>query len=245
VVLAVAVCVFAAFFRQDAKLRMVWRPLLDSPSPIVISVLEQAPDQLTEAANDASHSLNVNEHQRLVSSIHFSEVQALVRIINFLADHRHAYRLQTAKATTYSDLQQGPAILIGAIGNPWTLRALQPLRYRFARDDEHLLYWVEDQKYTQSRKWTHNMSQPYSALNQDFAIVARFVDPETRQPVIILAGIGENGTRAASEFLTDREDMRDVDDSILRTKSNFEIVIRTQVINGVSGPPQIVAAETW
>lgn len=75
--------------------------------------------------------------------------------------------------------------------------------------------------------------------------MARFVDPETRQPVIILAGIGENGTRAASEFLTDREDMRDVDDSILRTKSNFEIVIRTQVINGVSGPPQIVAAETW
>jgi hypothetical protein len=240
--LVAAALFFASFAHREDKLRLVWGSFLSSPVPVVISVGEQALDQPPGTMN--ADSLNAREHVRSTYALHFSDVQALTRIIDFLDDHHHAYRLQTAQATTYTDLRQGPAILIGAFGNQWTLRAVQPLRYRFVRDDQHQLFWVEDQKDPKSRKWIEDMSQPYSVMNQDFAIVARFADPETREPVVILAGVGENGTRAASEFLTDHEDVRTVDKSLLH-KDNFEIVIRTQVINGASGPPQIVAIETW
>ena len=241
----VAAFVLAYLSRQDGKLRLVWRSVLESPSPIVISIIEQVPDRLQGTTNAGSESLTAHQHQDMVNSIHFSDVQALANIISFLENHHHLYRLQTAQATTYADLRQGPAILIGAYDNPWTMRAIQPLRYRFGRDDQHQLFWIEDQKNRQSKKWTVDLSRPYSTLNQDFAVVASFVDPETRQPLVVIAGIGENGTRAASEFLTGSENVRDVDYSLLPTKANFEIVVQTQVINGVSGPPQIVATETW
>jgi hypothetical protein len=244
-VLVVAAFVLAYLSRQDGKLRLVWRSVLESPSPIVISIIEQVPDRLQGTTNAGSESLTAHQHQDMVNSIHFSDVQALANIISFLENHHHLYRLQTAQATTYADLRQGPAILIGAYDNPWTMRAIQPLRYCFGRDDQHQLFWIEDQKNRQSKKWTVDLSRPYSTLNQDFAVVASFVDPETRQPLVVIAGIGENGTRAASEFLTGSENVRDVDYSLLPTKANFEIVVQTQVINGVSGPPQIVATETW
>lgn len=240
--LVAATLVFVGFAHREDSLRLVWGSVLNSPAPVVISVGEQVLDQPSGTMNP--DSLNAREHLRSTYALHFSDVRALTRIIDFLDDYHHSYRLQTAQATTYTDLRQGPAILIGAFGNQWTLRAVQPLRYRFARDDQHHLYWVEDQKDSRSKKWVEDMSEPYSVVNQDFAIVARFVDPETREPVVILAGVGENGTKSASEFLTDHEDVRAAGKSLLH-KANFEIVIRTQVINGASGPPQIVAIETW
>jgi hypothetical protein len=41
-----------------------------------------------------------------------------------------------------------------------------------------------------------DLSQPHSKSTQDYAIVARFVDPATGQLVIIAASIEENGTIA-------------------------------------------------
>jgi hypothetical protein len=84
-------------------------------------------------------------------------------------------------------------------------------------------------------------------LSKDYAIVARIHDNTTGQPVIIAAGISEEGTEAAGEILYNPVYL-----NTLLAKApanweqmNMEAVIETQVIEGHSGPPYILAVETW
>jgi hypothetical protein len=77
--------------------------------------------------------------------------------------------------------------------------------------------------------------------------VARIHDSTTGQPVIIAAGISEEGTEAAGEILYNPVYL----DSLLAKapadweQKNLEAVIETQVIQGHSGPPNVLAVETW
>lgn len=87
----------------------------------------------------------------------------------------------------------------------------------------------------------------YSELTQDYAIVSRYSDPTTGQPVVIAAGLGENGTIAAGEFLTDARELADATRQAPRNwqSQNVEFVIATQVIEGKSACPRLVAAYYW
>ncbi len=95
--------------------------------------------------------------------------------------------------------------------------------------------------------WATAWDLPYQKLSRDYAIVARIHDKTTGQPVIIAAGISEEGTEAAGEILYNPEYL----DSLLAKappdwdQKNLEAVIETQVIEGHPGPPNILAVETW
>ena len=88
---------------------------------------------------------------------------------------------------------------------------------------------------------------PYSSLTADYAIVARFYDSNTQKPTLVVAGLAEDGTKAASEFITDDKELDEAVGESLRVSKgkNFEVVLGTQVINGVSGPPRVLAKEIW
>ena len=93
-----------------------------------------------------------------------------------------------------------------------------------------------DRKSTGTTSWATAWDLPYEKLARDYAIVARIYDNTTGQPVIIAAGISEEGTEAAGEILYNPVYL----DSLLAkappdwTKKNMEAVIETQVIQGHS-----------
>ncbi len=77
--------------------------------------------------------------------------------------------------------------------------------------------------------------------------MARYHDTITGQPVVIAAGISEEGTEAAGELLSNPSDL-----ATLLAKApanwrsmNMEAVIETQVIDGHAGPPQLRAFTFW
>lgn len=81
----------------------------------------------------------------------------------------------------------------------------------------------------------------------DYAIVARFRDATIDGWVVVLAGLGRNGTEAAAEFVTDPhylELLRQRVGSDLANR-NVEAVIKLNVIEGKTGAPTIVATYTW
>jgi hypothetical protein len=49
------------------------------------------------------------------------------------------------------------------------------------------------------------MTVPHLQLTEDYAIVARLLDPTTERMMVVAAGIGKFGTEAAGEFLADPE----------------------------------------
>jgi hypothetical protein len=104
-----------------------------------------------------------------------------------------------------------------------------------------------DRKSPKQTSWATAWDLPYQKLSRDYAIVARIHDNTTGQPVIVAAGISEEGTEAAGEILYNPVYL----DSLLSKlpanweKLNMEAVIETQVIEGHPGPPSILAVETW
>jgi len=179
-------------------------------------------------------------------TLSYSEARALVRLVRILDDNKIQYNLLPASETTFADLRQGPAILLGGLNNPWTMRAQQQLRYRLATDNNGL-DWISDTRDPGSRKFSVDVKLPYSSLNADYAIVARFFDSSTQEPTLVVAGLAEDGTKAASEFITNEKQLQgSIGESLRGSKGkNFEVVLGTQVINGVSGPPRVLAKEIW
>lgn len=175
-----------------------------------------------------------------------SDATALSSIQQVLSTRSKASTLESSTSTSFSDLQKGPIVLISGFNNQWTMRLTESLRFHFVRSstDE---YMIQDHDNPANHQWEINTAAPFVKMNTDFGIVARFHDPTTEQIVIVAAGIGENGTIAASRVLTDDKYLTELKTARLmpRRDQNFEAIVETQIIDGKPGPPRIVATHTW
>lgn len=239
------------FARQHrSSTELAWGDVLDNRTTTLIAVggrsLNSNPNSTTNPSWTVDQtSMSASNHMN-ADALSYSEARALVRLVRVLDGEKVQYNLLSVSETTFAHLRQGPAILLGGLNNPWTLRAQEQLRYRLATDNNGL-DWISDARDPGSRKFFVNVRMPYSSLNADYAIVARFYDSNTQKPTLVVAGLAEDGTKAASEFITDEKQLQEsVGESLRGSKGrNFEVVLGTQVINGVSGPPRVLAKEIW
>jgi hypothetical protein len=183
--------------------------------------------------------------------LHHSGLFALADVITLtqtaaaLETRHKAFRVVPASDATFAQLREGPVVLIGAFDNIWTLRVTQKLRFGFESKDGVAL--IVDRKSPRQTTWATAWDLPYERLSRDYAIVARIHDNITGQPVIIAAGISEEGTESAGEILYNPVYLQ----SLLAKapphweQMNMEAVIETQVIEGHPGPPNVLAVETW
>ncbi len=183
--------------------------------------------------------------------LHYSGHLALADVITltrtaaaFESQHKE-FRVVPASQATFAQLREGPVVLIGAFDNLWTLRLTQKLRFGFESKEGVAI--IVDRKSPNAATWATAWDLPYQKLSRDYAIVARFRDSITGQPVIIAAGISEEGTEAAGEILYNPVYLN----ALLKNapngweQMNMEAVIETEVIEGHSGPPKVLAAEYW
>jgi hypothetical protein len=229
-----------------------WEPFLSSPGTTTFCLGEPAKNINMDSINSFEAPISApSEPQNFYVRLHLSGNLALADVITLTRaaaalEMRHkAFRVVPASEATFAQLREGPIVLIGAFDNIWTLRLTQKLRYGFeSKNGEALLV---DRKNGEKTTWATAWDLPYEKLSRDYAIVARIHDNTTGQPVIIAAGISEEGTEAAGEVLYNPLYLN----SLLAKapsnweKMNMEAVIETQVIEGHSGPPNILAVETW
>jgi hypothetical protein len=91
------------------------------------------------------------------------------------------------------------------------------------------------------------MTDPYTSISNDYAIVSRVVDPLTGRVVVTASGLAKFGTEAAGEFLTTRSYMEEISKSAPAgwERKNMQIVIGTNTVGRSSGPPRVVATYFW
>jgi hypothetical protein len=156
-------------------------------------------------------------------------------------------RMLGTASTNFTDLQSTSAVLLGAFNNPWTLRLQAPLRYQFVRNATDQTFDIVDTQHPDSRLYRIDRTKPYSQSTQDYGIVARFLSPTTERETIIIAGIGANGTLAATSMATDErffgEFVRSAGKNAAR--KNIEILVTTQVIDNHTGPPKVLDVQYW
>jgi hypothetical protein len=150
------------------------------------------------------------------------------------------FRVAGADETSLTDFRRQPVILIGAVGNKWTLRLTQGLRYRIEvayPSGEVPIASIVDAKQPANNPRKIDFSTPMSSWKNDYAIVARLDDSTTGVPVMIEAGLGNDGSIAASELITSPAlTDRLAEELSCRGKSNFEAVLGTEIIDASDRP---------
>lgn len=151
-------------------------------------------------------------------------------------------QLKSAGATPLTELREHSFILLGAFNNQWTLRLVEPLRFHFAAQPAES---IVDQMQPQVR-WARDPLLPYSSAD-DYALIGRYRDTTTDSWVVVLAGVGRNGTEAAAEFASSPHYMQLLRDQLGKDFSNrnIETVLKVSVIDGKTGAPSILAVYAW
>jgi hypothetical protein len=227
-------------------LRQFWEPFVNSPNPVLICVADQSQYSTIRLRDAADPAHEITLPDSMVALI-IDDVSPLVNVAALLRTYGKTSRVLAESNTTLTDLRRAPSIFIGAFDNSWTLRLTSALRFHFANDAAMNKLWIEDRANPGNHSWMMDRTIQQTGTYSDYAIVARFVDPNIEQLVVVGAGIGRGGTVAAGEFLVDEQR---IDDMLKRVPSdwkrkNIEIVLETQVIGDRSGPPRVSAVYVW
>jgi hypothetical protein len=232
---------------RPPALKQFWEPFVKSSEPVLFCIADQSQYSTIRLRDAADPQREITLNDSMVTII-IDDVSPLVNMAGLLRTYGKTYRVQGEASTSLTDLRRGPSVFIGAFDNGWTLRLTSPLRFHFANDRDMTQFWIEDRANPSNRGWMLDRSvQQQTGTYKDYAIVARIVDPNSDQFVVVAAGIGRGGTVAAGEFLVDANRMEDLLRQVTQNwkQKNMEIVLETQVIQGRSGPPRITAVHVW
>lgn len=235
------------YFARPTALKQFWGPFITSQQPVLFCLADQyqySSIRLRDAT-DPQHEITLSD---TMVAIIIDDVSPLVNVAGMLRTYGKTYRVLGESTTTLEDLRRGPSVFIGAFDNSWTLRLTSPLRFHFANNPDMTRLWIEDRQNPQKRDWVLSRTQQFQTGEyKDYAIVARLIDPNTDQFVVVAAGIGRGGTVAAGEFLVDEHHVDEMLNEVSKDwkHKNLEVVLETQVIQGRSGPPRISAVHVW
>jgi hypothetical protein len=174
--------------------------------------------------------------------VSFQIASAISRLSGLVERNGATAQLQSASTTPLTELRERPIVLLGGYNNQWTMRLMESLPYQFTPESDPSIQEVAQHH----QRWARDRSLPYSSAD-DYAIIARFRDGTTDSWVVMLAGLGRNGTEAAAQVATSPHYMQ-----LLREKfgsdfgsRNVEAVLKVNVIEGKTGAPSILAVRAW
>jgi hypothetical protein len=240
--LAVVLAAANQFWPRDAFHRF-WAPVLERGGPVTLCVANPAVFTMSAEMREAE-TPTVDRSDLTKDNEHFvgiGDAQAMARLAGFLSGHGRKYLIRPGNDTSFTDLRQAPAILIGAFTNQWTMELTGDLRFVFEREPGGRI-WVQDQQ-PPGQRFEFQQSQP----PMDFVIISRVFDSRTGQAIMTAAGLAHLGTQVAGEFLTTPEYMNEALAGAPSgwERKNLQIVLRAEVLGQAPGPPRVVALHAW
>jgi hypothetical protein len=168
------------------------------------------------------------------------DVSANVTVATFLTRNKRSFDLRSGEDVVFGDLLQSPSVLIGAFNNGWTMQMTGDLGFALGPG-----LTIQDRS-VPKRSWALLYS-PENKVLVDYAVVARLPKSKAGEPLIAIAGIGQSGTRAAAEFITNPQEIKELIKSAPRawTNENVEFVLQTKVVNDIPTTPTVVAIRYW
>jgi hypothetical protein len=240
-----------------------WQPVTRSAESVLVCLgqtpayvfqSEKTEMEMRQTASLASLARAADPARSLVAVpnryVAFGDAICFGRIAAFLEKSGSSYTVRGSPSTTFSDLRDRPAILVGAFNNEWTIRLLDTLRFRFVKrtdDPSHFIALIEDRQHPERSDWELINSWPAWRIPADYAIISRLLDPGTDRMTVTVAGITQFGTLAAGEFLTKPDYFKQVVPLLPSDwkRKNVQIVIEVPVVKEAVGHPKVRAAYAW
>jgi len=174
----------------------------------------------------------------------------MARVVGALESSGKTVVIRNENSRSFSDLREGPVVLIGAFNNEWSLRLTRQLRYSLALDAERHVIYIKDAKNPNSRSWSwatnqsrDNIGGAHGPVLQDYALISRIRNSQTGHVVVVIGGLYTYGTQSAGEFLTDPRLMQAISKAseLDPNHPNLQIVLGTTVTDQTPGPPKVLA----
>jgi len=243
-----ATAILAEYWRIRTRDRApeIWDSFMQAKSPVLLCL---GTHNISGASTQSA--LETEDVVMRMDTIPIDDAAVIASTAGLLGSLGIPFRVVAADKTSPTDLQIQPVILVGAVDNKWTLQLTQALRYRIS-----VTYprgpaapptaSIVDAEQPGGSSWKTDFSVPLSAWKYDYAIVAKENDPTIGVPVLMEAGLGNAGSLAASEMVTSGNLAAVLKNNrSCREKSNFEVVIRTEVIDTSPGPPHPIRIACW
>jgi hypothetical protein len=229
---------------RQHSIDVFWQPVVQANGTALITMGNVV--AMVNSNAIAPAPFTISGHPLSSDPIAVSDAQAMSSIQQVLSERSKASTLQSSTSTSFSDLQKGPDVLISGFNNPWTMRITDALHFHFVHNSISV-YSIEDRTNPTAHSWTVDTSHPFAQMNYDYGLVARFHDPTTGQLMVVVAGLGENGTVAASRLISDEKYLNELKKAnhLPTPEQNFEAVVSSQIIDGRPGPPRVVATYIW
>jgi hypothetical protein len=166
-----------------------------------------------------------------------------VHVATMLARQRKPIRLVRGSTTAFADIQGGPAMLIGAVTNRWTMELQRSWEFQFVRLPDRRL--VIEERGTR-RQWAIPDSADGSG-NEDYILINRLRNTVTGGSLFVAAGIRQFGTEAAGCLLADPERLEAVLAKIPQgwESRNLQVVLHVAVLANEPARPEVVASRVW
>lgn len=244
--------IFGYFWlRRDTTQDLFWRPVLETPGSVLLAVgdVPNGPPVALGTGADGDFPTPILSSTRS-PTVPFADAVTIARVVGTLEASGKKVVIRRESASSFSDLREGPVVLIGAFNNEWSLRLTRSLRYSLALDPEKHLVYIKDVKNPSSRSWSWRTDQSTdhrvgagSPTFRDYALISRIRNSETGHVVVVIGGLYTYGTQAAGEFLTDPQLIQSIA-KVAKPGSvyqNLQIVLETTVTDETPGPPKVVA----
>ena len=258
------VLVWAGFriTRPKSALEQFWLPVLQSSNPATITIGQSTVYLFSERIHskyDARNGAEIEAGPHVVrygsdsvpgldiipvTDIYTTtgDAIALGRMMEMFARFGKPVRVRFSAETSFSDLRDAPAILLG-FNNRWNRDFARELRFSFESRNG---VKVMTDRTPPGQIWTADID-PAGHTSVDYGLVSRVFNAGTGQLMVQAGGLASNGTRAAGEFLTRSDAWKGFLDSVPRdwVSRNLQIVIRVRVIGNTPTEPEIVAVHCW
>jgi hypothetical protein len=234
-----------------------WQPLLKSERPVLICVAQPmayrvlneeeerfSNEELRPPPAEVTKAGTIPRDQLIPMADAFIGVgdgAALGYLTSLFGARGKAWQLRVGIDTSSEDLRSAPAVLIGAYTNPWTRNLTRNLRFVFEPQSI-----IRDRR-QHGRFWNIPDKTPDWKTPEDYGIISRVLNAETGEPVVVVAGLTNAGTRSGGELVTSAKLLADAVKKLpaeWKGKS-FQLVIHTRMIGKTPGPPDVVATHIW
>ena len=219
---AVALGVRGSRASQKGAIDEFWEPVFATPQPVLVCLAMPVVYRPTEALYDRYARMHPGTFQTRIErlgalpmdpsqkiswgemlkspdyGVARGDTYAAVTLATLMGRIGKPDQVRIGADYSFGDLKNSPAVIVGAFNNRWTLQIAATLHFAFVSKDDRSE--IREQG-VNGRHWGRRYGKNMEPLD-DAALVARLLDSDTGQFTIIVAGIGTEGTQAASEFVT-------------------------------------------
>ena len=239
--LTVAALVLLIVYRTHLTadvVQRVWLPVLQSPKPVLICIPQPFVYGVSSDLGIPS-ALEGKPVQMPYAFVGIGDAFALADIVKVLSQNGREWQLLPGNSTPSEALLAGPVIIIGNRSNKWSRVMTESQRFFFDATED-VIYDRSNPKV----KWGLGHLSDSWSTTEDYAVVSRFTNPGSGEPVIAIAGFTIFGTQAAGDFMTNPDLLAKAMQNAPRNweKRDFQFVLHTKVFGKTPERPTVIAS---